>query len=269
MEVRSKLSLLAVGCMLAISFEAQGQSRCPVEVLSVNARAVSAISGTALMINYRNATPKSINEIDLNARFGPHSQPVLLFVRHSIDAGMSATDQWGDRTWLSAPFSLGNVTVGIQKVTYSDGTEWSDNGKNQCTLSSDETAHVPLGVDERSSIPVAGGPQPAAEQNGHSFHATVRANAATTGLSAEQKLTLIRTGNASLCNIRTYPRGASIAVDGKRVGETPLSIVLLKTDISRAIDIYLSGFKIVHRTIVPTGTTIQIVVTLEPLSFNN
>jgi hypothetical protein len=136
-------------------------------------------------------------------------------------------------------------------------------------LSSDETAHVPVGVDERSSIPVAGGPQPAAEQNGQSFHATVRANAATTGLSAEQKLTLIRTGNASLCNIRTYPRGASIAVDGKRVGETPLSIVLLKTDISRAIDIYLSGFKIVHRTIVPTGTTIQIVVTLEPLSFNN
>jgi hypothetical protein len=58
-------------------------------------------------------------------------------------------------------------------------------------------------------------------------------------------------------------------VDGKRVGETPLSIVLLKTDISRAIDIYLSGFKIDHRTIVPTGTTIQIVVTLEPLSFNN
>ena len=139
--------MLAVGCMLAISFEAQGQSSCPVEVLSVNARAVSAISGTALMINYRNATPKSINEIDLNARFGPHSQPFLLFVRHSIDAGMSATDQWGDRTWLSPPFSLGNVTVGIQKVTYSDGTEWSDNGKNQCTLSSDETAHVPLGVD--------------------------------------------------------------------------------------------------------------------------
>jgi hypothetical protein len=58
-------------------------------------------------------------------------------------------------------------------------------------------------------------------------------------------------------------------VDGKRVGETPLSIVLLKTDISRAIDIYLSGFKIVHRAIVPNTTTVQIVVTLEPLSFNN
>jgi hypothetical protein len=57
-EVRSKLSLLAVACMLAISFEAQGQSSCPVEVLSVNPRAVSAISGTVLMINYRNATPK-------------------------------------------------------------------------------------------------------------------------------------------------------------------------------------------------------------------
>ena len=159
--------------------------------------------------------------------------------------------------------------MGIQKVTYSDGSGWSDNGENQCTLSSDETAHVPLGVDERSSIPVVGGPQSAAEQNGQSFTATVRANASATGLSAEQKVTLIRTGNASLCDIRTYPRGASIAVDGKRVGETPLSIVLLKTDISRAIDIYLFGFKIVHRAIVPNCTTVQIMVTLEPLSFNN
>jgi hypothetical protein len=44
--------------------------------------------------------------------------------------------------------------------------------------------------------------------------------------------------------------------------------VLLKTDAPRDIYVYLPGYKLVHRAIIPDGATIPIVATLEFLGPN-
>jgi hypothetical protein len=85
-------------------------------------------------------------------------------------------------------------------------------------------------------------------------------------MTAEQKMALINAGKASLCTVRSYPEGASVDVDGKLLGKTPLSFVLLKGTDPRELYLYLTGYKIASRAVQPNGTTLAISVTLEPLS---
>ena len=242
-------------CLLTIPFAAGAQSTCPIEVVAVNPRAVSVINGgTALLVSYRNTTSTTITGTVFDARFGSRLRPVALSVLHPVGSGKTDTAQWGDSAWLSVLPASGQVTVWPDTVFFADGSEWSDNGMQQCAYRGDNTENVPIGIDQRSAIPVAGHTPLAAGQSGQT-----PGNPA----SAEQKVALIRAGKASLCTVRTYPPGASIVVDGIKVGEVPLSFVLLKTDAPRDIYVYLPGYKLVHRAIVPDGATIPIVETLE------
>jgi hypothetical protein len=190
-------------------------------------------------------------------------------MRHPVGSGKTDAAQWGDSAWLSVLPASGQVTVWPDTVFFADGSEWSDNGMLQCAYRGDNTESVPIGIDQRSAIPVAGRTPLAAGQLGQAPANPASADTVTAGTSAEQKMALIREGKASLCTVRTYPPGASIVVDSKKVGEAPLSFVLLKTDAPRDIYVYLSGYKLVHRAIVPDGATIPIVATLESPGSNN
>ena len=247
-------------CLLTIPFAAGAQSTCPIEVVAVNPRAVSVINGgTALLVSYRNTTSTTITGTVFDARFGSRLRPVALSVRHPVGSGKTDAAQWGDSAWLSVLPASGQVTVWPDTVFFADGSEWSDNGMLQCAYRGDNTESVPTGIDQRSAIPVVGQIPLAAGQPGQT-----PGNPA----SAEQKVALIRAGKASLCTVRTYPPGASIVVDGIKVGEAPLSFVLLKTDAPRDIYVYLPGYKLVHRAIVPDGATVPIVATFESLGPN-
>jgi len=264
-----RMALLAV-CLLAIPFVAGAQSTCPIEVVAVNPRAVSVINGgPALLVSYRNTTSTTITGIVFDARFGSRLRPVALSMRHPVGSGKTDAAQWGDSAWLSVLPASGQVTVWPDTVFFADGSEWSDNGMLQCAYRGDNTESVPIGIDQRSAIPVAGRTPLAAGQLGQAPANPASADTVTAGTSAEQKMALIREGKASLCTVRTYPPGASIVVDSKKVGEAPLSFVLLKTDAPRDIYVYLSGYKLVHRAIVPDGATIPIVATLESPGSNN
>ena len=265
-----RLSLLAV-CLLAIPFAAGAQSTCPIEVVAVNPRAVSVINGgTALLVSYRNTTSTTITGIVFDARFGSRLRPVALSMRHPVGSGKTDAAQWGDSAWLSVLPASGQVTVWPDTVFFADGSEWSDNGMLQCAYRGDNTESVPIGIDQRSAIPVAGHTLLAAGQLGEAPGNPSSADIVAGGASAsaEQKKALSREGKASLCTVRTCPPGASIVVDGKKVGEAPLSFVLLKTDALRDIYVYLSGYKLIHRAIVLDGATIPIVATLESPGFN-
>jgi len=254
-----RLLVLAV-CLLAIPFAAGAQSTCPIEVVAVNPRAVSVINGgTALLVSYRNTTSMTITQTVFDARFGSRLRPVVLSMRHPVGSGKTDATQWGDSAWLSVLPASGQVTVWPDPVFFADGSEWSDNGMLQCAYRGDKTESAPIDIDQRSTNPVAGHTPLAAGLSGQT-----PGNSA----SAEQKMALIREGKASLCTVRTYPPGASIAVDGKKVGEAPLSFVLLKTDAPRDIYVYLPGYKLVHRAIAPDGATVPIVAILESLGPN-
>ena len=265
-----RLALLAV-CLLAIPFAAGAQSTCPIEVVAVNPRAVSVINGgPALLVSYRNTTSTTITGIVFDARFGSRLRPVALSMRHPVGSGKTDAAQWGDSVWLSVLPASGQVIVWPDTVFFADGSEWSDNGMLQCAYRGDNTESVPIGIDQRSAIPVARHTLLAAGQLGEAPGNPSSADIVLggTSASAEQKKALSREGKASLCTVRTCPPGASIVVDGKKVGEAPLSFVLLKTDAPRDIHVYLSGYKLVHRAIVPDGATIPIVATLESPGFN-
>ena len=75
------------------------------------------------------------------------------------------------------------MSVWPDTVLFADGSEWSDNGMLQCAYRGDNTQSVPIGIDERSAIPVVGHTRLAAGQPGQ-----------TPGnpTSAEQKMALIR-----------------------------------------------------------------------------
>ncbi len=259
-KAASKHLMVLAGCLLAIPFAAGAQSTCPIEVLAVNPRAVSVINGgTALLVSYRNTTSMTITQTVFDARFGSRFRPVALSMRHPVGSGKTDAAQWGDSAWLSVLPASGQVTVWPDTVFFADGSEWSDNGMLQCAYRGDKTESAPIDIDQRSTNPVAGHTPLAAGLSGQT-----PGNSA----SAEQKMALIREGKASLCTVRTYPPGASIAVDGKKVGAAPLSFVLLKTDAPRDIYVYLPGYKLVHRAIAPDGATVPIVAILESLGPN-
>jgi hypothetical protein len=249
-------------CLLGIQPTSWGQAG-PVEVMSANPRAVSAINGSALQINYRSTSPTRISGIVFNARFGKRQRPVLLTVRHPLDPGKTATDQFGDRSWLPALLHSRDMTVWPQTVLFSDGTDWKNASIEHCAFRSGTTPIDAASTNEsqdternRSVIARAG--QGAAGEG----------SAATARLTAEQKIEMIQDKKASLCTVRSYPPGATVAVDGNEIGTTPTSFVLIRKDSPRDVHIILPGYQLFYRAILPDGSTIPIVATLTPMSSN-
>jgi hypothetical protein len=261
---------LALTGSLLTAAVSHGQTTCPVVVLAANPSAVSAISGTALSITFRNASSATTSSIVFAARFGLSRKPMTLTERAPLDPGKTGVDQWGDNRLLALLHISKTVTVWPQMVLFADGSNWVDDGTEQCAFRSDgSNDDVPLGVDSQASIYSPAGRQ-ATPPNAISSQPAVGGGSSNreVRLTANQKIALINGGKASLLTVRTYPSQATITVDGKVVGTSPLSFVLLKTAVPRDIYITMPGYAIFYRAIDPNGSTIQVAATLVPLSTN-
>lgn len=75
---------------------------------------------------------------------------------------------------------------------------------------------------------------------------------------------LIEKGLASKCAVVTIPPGATIYIDAKEVGISPMTFVLLKRgDNERTLTVKLNGYKTVEKQFIPDGTPISLSVTLK------
>jgi hypothetical protein len=258
---------LALSAALLTTSFSYGQATCPVVLLAANPGAASVISGTALSLTFHNASSAAITGIVFNAEFGLSRRINSLTERYPLDPGKTGVDQWGDNRLLALLHISNTVTVWPQMVLFADGTNWADDGSHQCGIRSGGTATIhsdDSSVDATSSAPR---PQTTALDALTSQPAVgVATGNEATHLSADQKIALIEEGKASLCTVHTYPAQATITVDGKYVGMSPLSFVLLKSSTPRDMYIMLPGYKLYYRAIDPNGSPIPVSATLAPLN---
>ena len=84
--------------------------------------------------------------------------------------------------------------------------------------------------------------------------------------TADQMATLIKEGKASECVVMTAPHGASVYIDGKPGGTSPLAFDLFRhPDANRIITVSLKGYKTVVRSVDPNGKEIVLNLTLKPV----
>jgi len=240
---------LIIATLFALPLVGNGQSSCPVRILSVNPRATSSLpstrNATALRVEYHNASQFGIRGITFGMSTGGLQKTKELTVQSPLVAGASDGAQWSGYTWLNT--GTATIKVWPKIIVFSDGSKWTPSGsKQQCSFSTADADRVQLGIGGgRDTIPIA-------------------SKAPAGGMTAEQKMALIQEGKASLISVRTYPDGANVDVDGKFIGNTPLTFVMTKNSEARSLLITLNGYKMYSRSITPDGTTIPVVVTLVP-----
>jgi hypothetical protein len=77
---------------------------------------------------------------------------------------------------------------------------------------------------------------------------------------------LIAEKKASVCAITTTPPGATVAIDGKRLGRSPLVFVLLRKDEVRQVTLSLPGYHTVQYQLWPDGSPISLNIHFAVLS---
>ena len=242
-----------------------GQSPCQIQITSVDPQAESALGGSALRVDFRNASSTPVSAISFQVLFGQRGGPVTLTEHQPLGANKAGSAQWNEAGWLTPAVVRGiradQITVWPGTVAFEDGTVWK--GSLDCAFRSSDAERVPIGIPTKNSIPVTA----VVEKRARGLASTDQHSSSDTSGSlpktAEQKMALIKVGEASLCRIRTYPEGANVDVDGKLLGHTPLSIVLLKGVNARDVFLYMTGYKVAHRAVQPNGSTLAITVTLE------
>ncbi len=266
--VSASTKTLIAGFIFATSLPALiwGQTPCPIQITSVDPHAASAMGGSALRVDYRNAASNPVSTISFQVHFGQRGRAITLTEHQPLAVNQSDSGQWNETAWLTPAAVIGihadQIVVWPGTVVFADGRVWK--GGPECAYRSNEAESVPVGFPAKDSIPVGGAAQNSTKtQPGQNQQQS--ASTSTLQKTAEQKMELINAGKASLCTVRSYPEGANVDIDGKLLGQTPLSIVLLKGDTPRDVYIYQTGYKLVHRAVRPNGSTLAISVTLEPL----
>jgi hypothetical protein len=256
-------ALATIGFILPLTSWGQ-TSVCPIAVLSANPRAISAIRGSALRLTYRNDTDTTITAISFSVLTAGTKQKVLdLETRQPLEPGQTTGQQWGYTSLNVSASAVSQPTVWPHMVVFSDGTQWSDAGRIQCALASPDGNNTALQGTEPTTTQQSDTVTGPTSQNKTALASTT---STSTTYTAEKKLQLIHEGKASLYIFNTVPAGAGIAVDGKRVGATPLSVVVLKSIAPRDVYLYLDGYEIYHTTVDPDGSTIPVNITLKPLA---
>jgi hypothetical protein len=71
---------------------------------------------------------------------------------------------------------------------------------------------------------------------------------------------LIAEKKASICTVTTTPPGATVSLDGKRLGESPLVFVMLRKDQARQLTLSLPGYHNVEYQLFPDGNPVPLTV---------
>lgn len=239
---RRDIAVLVSVLTMAAALAAQ----CPVEIRKLTEAPVGSMNKTTFAaaiignpnvghvgIYYQNQSDKDV----LTVRFGlgyVNTMRELSYVEfvdtqeHRVKPGKSfgllaSTGNWnlGDQT---------KHVAWVEKVMFSDGTFWNDDGSKSCATASLQNAFIADGK-----------------------------------MSPQQMLAFSQSGEGSMTVVSTYPTGAAVSVDGKTVGVTPLTFMLLRHgSTERIITLTLAGYKpqVEHR--MPNGSMIVITSRLEP-----
>lgn len=219
------------------------QATCPIRFENVSPSG-NGVSSSSYVIVFRNATRFPLKGIVFQAAINDTpstSNPTLFVSHHLVAPGADDSVVW-NAGLLARPASAGTAfKVWPSMVVFRDNSAWKRTSLDDCSFRFSSQ----IGTDVNHANP--GEPSEL--------------------LTAAQKIALIDAGKASLCLVTTQPAGATVDVDGHRIGVSPIKFVLLKQDSgARTIEIYKDGYEVISRLLTPTGTTIHMKATLKPFS---
>lgn len=251
---RRGFEILAV-LMASGSCLVQAQGSCPVSVVAVySPKAATSELPTAngaFQVKYRNTSEYPIETVVFRAEFRPSwpyaNRSLDLIARRPLAAGAANTEEWNiGRSGLGGSQPL-EVLLKPKIVVFGDGSTWSAELVDQCGFDG------PVANSAPEAQPVI-------------HHGTSDAD---TGVIVESQATLSRSGEdiiaagkGSLCRLTSTPAGATIDVDGRVIGTTPLRFILLARPRPRDLFVYEAGYDLFHEGISPDGHPITIDVLL-------
>jgi hypothetical protein len=242
----------------------------------------------------RNQSDKAIESIEFTISSGVTSQTIQETTE--LLSGKERTE-----SWHAAPPSQGEEPTSLQiaKVVFSDGGTWADAGKGTCTVSANSRTAVnnptvtsspapavplprlPPPTVRQTPLPqiIKGSETPQATPSGGKLEgvkgpearpdsatpasSVVEVTEAATPEAMRRDAPLITRNKASICTVATIPAGATVSLDGKRIGEAPLVFVVLQKEQARQIRIALPGYHPVLYQMFPDGDPVPVTVHLQ------
>jgi hypothetical protein len=222
------------------------QAVCPIRFESVTP-SVSAGGFNSYVIVFHNTTRFPLKGIMFHAAIDgtPSTPNQSMFVsNHQVAPGADDSLVWNTALPVHQSNASTEFIIRPSMVIFRDNSAWKRTSHDDCSFRY-----------STQTDPVANLVKPG--QRGYSSDV----------LTAAQKIALIEAGRASLVLITTHPAGATVDVDGHRIGVSPIRFVLLKRDSgARTIDIYKDGYEVISRLVAPTRSTFQVNETLKPFS---
>jgi hypothetical protein len=218
---------------------------CPVEIESVTRQALTSDMGnygTALRISFRNSSKFTIRGIEFGIQVDSteniKAKPEAIISYHPLLPDAVDSLVWNSTRFNKKNHASQNLVLWPALVELADGSRWV--GKStQCSYRPDSQA--------KTATPAA---------------------AESLQYTPKQIQDLIDNRQASLVNVTSDPPGASIDVDMKLIGKTPMSFVLIKNQngASRNVMVYMNGYTLRERDVAPNGGAITINEQLVPLT---
>jgi len=249
-----------------------------------------------LYTSIRNKSDQTVESMVFTIRSGEARQTIRENVK--LVPGKQTTAAWH----TDSPFpGDADTFLQVDKIVFADGKVWSDGGHGRCSVSAsrqttDSTSQLastsalavrqpnpalPLIVQGPAATPV---PAAATQDSIQPTSAAVISRPVkpmATIISADsiasvteeatpeamrRNAPLIAEKKASVCAITTTPPGATVAIDGKRLGKSPLVFVLLRKDEVRQVTLSLPGYHTVQYQLWPDGSPISLNIHFAVLS---
>jgi hypothetical protein len=236
-----------------------------------------------------NQSDQTVNSVQVTVLSGESRQTIK-------DGAKLLPGARSKKAWQTQPALSGaaDTSLQVEKVVFSDGKSWSNASSSMCKVSSNrQTAAdytsvaatpVPAAQQPSSALPLivrgAGvsqtpGTAAAAQQaNPHApTTAAPKSGAPSTATAPDSSVSeeanpdstrryapLIAEKKASICTVTTTPPGATVSLDGKRLGESPLVFVMLRKDQARQLTLSLPGYHNVEYQLFPDGNPVPLTV---------
>ena len=215
------------------------QTVCPVRLEKVFPSVDGVASGSYVIV-LRNMTRFSLKGIVFQSESDDtpsSSQPALFVSHHLVSPGADDSVIWNAGRQPGSSATGTAFKVWPSMVIFRDNSSWKHTPHDDCSFRFSN-----LTKPHQSGKP-------------------------SEVLTAAQKLALIDAGKASLCIVSTQPSGATVDVDGYRIGVSPIKLILLKgASGPRDLEIYKDGYEVISRQLSPSGATIRVNELLKPFS---
>ena len=241
-----------------------------------------------LYTSIRNKSDRTVESMVFTVRSGEARQTIRKSIKLVPGKQMTAA-------WHTDPPLPGDAETFLQvdKIVFDDGNVWSDGGHGMCSVRESRQATVSTSQFASTSAPAVQQPNPALPLIVQGPIATQGSATATQGsiqpspaaaiprpvgpttatVSAtsidsvieeatpeamRRNAPLIAEKKASVCAITTTPPGATISIDGKHLGESPLVFILLRKDEVRHVALSLPGYQTVQYQLWPDGSPVSL-----------